>query len=165
MLERKAAESKINELKSQIQNLKSEMDKNVDNVNALEEHKKFLYSVFEKENKSWVEQQERNRELKLQKIKSDWIEFNKLHKDQFTEDDFNLTDERGGKPVKNRINQSENYMSDQYWSDQFEKRLKADLIDVPDDFYEEEILYDKPEQLMEVFKDLEDKNLAQIQKT
>jgi len=31
------------------------MDKNVDNVNALEEHKKFLYSVFEKENKSWVE--------------------------------------------------------------------------------------------------------------
>lgn len=160
MLERKAAESKINELKSQIQNLKSEMDKNVDNVNALEEHKKFLYSVFEKENKSWVEQQERNREQKLQKIKSDWIEFNKLHKDQFTEDDFNLADERGGKPVKNRINQSENYMSDQYWSDQFEKRLKADLIDVPDDFYEEEILYDKPEQLMEVFKDLEDKNLA-----
>ena len=136
------------------------MDKNVDNVNALEEHKKFLYSVFEKENKSWVEQQERNREQKLQKIKSDWIEFNKLHKDQFTEDDFNLADERGGKPVKNRINQSENYMSDQYWSDQFEKRLKADLIDVPDDFYEEEILYDKPEQLMEVFKDLEDKNLA-----
>lgn len=80
------------------------MDKNVDNVNALEEHKKFLYSVFEKENKSWVEKQERNREQKLQKIKSDWIEFNKLHKDQFTEDDFNMADERGGKPVKNRIN-------------------------------------------------------------
>ena len=105
MVERKAAESKINELKGQIQNFKSDIDKNVDALNALEEHKKFLYSIFEKEDKNWVEEQRRKRAQKLQKIKDDWIEFNKLHKDQFADDDFYLTDERGAaKPKNSRVN-------------------------------------------------------------
>ena len=117
-VERKAAETKINELKGQIQNFKSDIDKNVDSLNALEEHKSFLYTIFEKEDKNWVEEQRQKRAHKLQKIKSDWIEFNKLHKDQFDDDDFYLTDERkGGKSKNSRVNQSENYMSDQYWSD------------------------------------------------
>tara|TARA_B110000305_G_C18794347_1_gene339817 strand:+ start:230 stop:454 length:225 start_codon:yes stop_codon:yes gene_type:complete len=74
MLERKAAESKINELKGLIQGFKSDIDKNVDQLNALEEHKKFLYSIFEKEDKNWVEEQRSKREQKLQMIKRDWIE-------------------------------------------------------------------------------------------
>ena len=56
MQERKAAESKINELKAQIQNFKSDIDKNVDALNALEDHKEFLYKIFEKEDKNWVEE-------------------------------------------------------------------------------------------------------------
>lgn len=56
-------------------------------------------------------------------------------------------------------------MSDQFWSDMFEKRLKQDLIDVPDDFYEEKIMFEEADDLMVVFKDLEDKNLTKILKT
>ena len=36
-------------------------------------------------------------------------------------------------------------MSDQYWSEQFEKRLKEDLIDVPNDFYDEEVYFNDPD--------------------
>ena len=99
----------------------------------------------------------------LAKIKHDWIEYYKLHKDQFADDDFNL--EKNKPKAGNRLGQSGAYMSDQYWSDQFDQRLKDDLIDVPDDFYDEVVLYDNPEQLMDVFKDLEDQNLTKILKT
>ena len=62
MAERKAAETKINELKVKCQNFKSDIDKNKDTLLALEEHKKFLYQIFEKEDKNWVEDQRRKRE-------------------------------------------------------------------------------------------------------
>ena len=99
-------------------------------------------------------------------IKRDWIEQSKLHKDQFSDDDFDLIDGGGGgKPKNSKMSQSDNYMSDQFWSDMFEKRLKQDLIDVPDDFYEEKIMFEDADDLMVVFKDLEDKNLTKILKT
>ena len=37
-----------------------------------------------------------------------------------------------------------------------------DLVDVPDDFYEDEILYSLPEQLLERFTALEDANLKNV---
>ena len=37
-----------------------------------------------------------------------------------------------------------------------------DLIDVPDDFYEDEILYDQPKQLLDRFEALEDENLKNV---
>ena len=42
---------------------------------------------------------------------------------------------------------------------------KEDLIDVPDDFYDEDILFTDPNQLMEMFSDLEEANLDNIRKT
>lgn len=47
----------------------------------------------------------------------------------------------------------------------FEQLLKEDLIDVPDDFYEDEILYDHPDQLLDRFVSLEDANLKNVLKT
>ena len=43
--------------------------------------------------------------------------------------------------------------------------LKLDLIDVPEDFYQEELLFNEPERLMEVFTQLEEQNLQNISKT
>ena len=43
--------------------------------------------------------------------------------------------------------------------------LAEDLIDVPDDFYEDEILYTQPEQLLARFEYLEDANLKNVLKT
>jgi len=39
------------------------------------------------------------------------------------------------------------------------------LIDVPDDFFEEDILYDDPDQLFETFSYYEEANLKNIRKT
>lgn len=47
----------------------------------------------------------------------------------------------------------------------FEQLLSEDLIDVPDDFYEDEILYDDPDQLLARFEYLEDANLKNVLKT
>lgn len=65
MHERKACEAEIKYLDAQIQNLTSEIDKNLDMLNALEGHKIFMYRIFEKENHAWVEDQKRIKEDKL----------------------------------------------------------------------------------------------------
>jgi hypothetical protein len=55
--ERKNAETKIKKYEANIQGVKSEIDKNFDQLTALEEHKEFLLSIFEKDNPKWVEDQ------------------------------------------------------------------------------------------------------------
>lgn len=56
-------------------------------------------------------------------------------------------------------------MTDRDWADKFEELLHADLIDVPEDFYDEPILFDTAEQLMHIFTSLEEKNLEIIKKS
>ena len=46
----------------------------------------------------------------------------------------------------------------------FDKRLREDLIDVPEDYYEEDILFNDPKQLLDIFTQLEEKNLTIIRK-
>ena len=47
----------------------------------------------------------------------------------------------------------------------FDQLLAEDLIDVPEDFYHDEILYDHPDQLLARFEYLEDANLKNVLKT
>jgi len=47
----------------------------------------------------------------------------------------------------------------------FYELLKEDFVDVDKDFYEEDILYKDPQQLMDNFSYLEDQNLKNIKKT
>lgn len=58
-------------------------------------------------------------------------------------------------------------MTDQDWSNIFEERYEADLIDVNDDHYDEKILFDPEDadQLMQIFTSLEEKNLEIIKKS
>lgn len=51
------------------------------------------------------------------------------------------------------------------WEREFDLRLKFELIDLPEGFYEEEMLFDEPEKLMDVFTHLEEQNLSSISKT
>ena len=44
-------------------------------------------------------------------------------------------------------------------------QLANDDIDVPDDFYNEQILFTKPEELMNIFEELQEINLDRIQKS
>lgn len=85
--ERKAAEAKIKKFDTDIQQAKSEIDKNIDVLNALEDHKNFLFKIFENENKKWVEDQQNQKKQKLAKRKKEWIEMAKIQKDMMDDDD------------------------------------------------------------------------------
>lgn len=56
MIEKKNADGKIRALDQRIQNVRSEIEKTLDNVNAIKEHKKFLFKIFMKEDPKWVEE-------------------------------------------------------------------------------------------------------------
>lgn len=47
-------------------------------------------------------------------------------------------------------------MSKSDWESRFYMLLRLDLIDVPSDFYQEELLFNEPERLMDVFTQLEE---------
>ena len=79
--ERKTAEARIKKFDTEIQQAKSEIDKNIDVLNALEDHKNFLFKIFENENKKWVEDQQNQKKQKLAKRKREWVEMAKLQKD------------------------------------------------------------------------------------
>ena len=79
--ERKTAEARIKKFDTEIQQAKSEIDKNIDVLNALEDHKNFLFKIFENENKKWVEDQQNQKKHKLAKRKREWVEMAKLQKD------------------------------------------------------------------------------------
>ena len=51
MVDRKSSENTIKKLEAKIQQVKSDIDKNVDLLSGYEDHKSFLFSIFEKENK------------------------------------------------------------------------------------------------------------------
>lgn len=63
------------------------------------------------------------------------------------------------RPAKNQQRQD---FTDDKWELIFDQLLEEDKIDVPADFYDEEVLFDDPEQLIEIFAGLEEQNLKKI---
>lgn len=55
-------------------------------------------------------------------------------------------------------------ISDADWEQRFNDLLEQDLIDVPEDYYDEKILFSEPDELMEIFQSLEERNLEIIKK-
>ena len=47
-------------------------------------------------------------------------------------------------------------MTEKDWEKRFYDLLKIDLIELPEGFYEEQMLFEEPERLMDVFTQLED---------
>ena len=62
-----------------------------------------------------------------------------------------------------RNNQRQDF-SDEKWELIFDQLLEEDKIDVPADFYDEQILFTKPEEMIEIFESLEEHNLGKIKK-
>ena len=65
---------------------------------------------------------------------------------------------------KGKGNTDKKQISDADLEKIFDKRLREDLIDVPEDYYEEDILFNDPKQLLDIFTQLEEKNLTIIRK-
>lgn len=111
-------------------------------LNVLEDHKKFMFNIFKKENASWAEDILRRKEQKLAKIKREWIENYRHNRIVINEEDLPLEyqrsmDAKGKKEVKPRSAGDAEAL--------FDKLMAEDKIDVPQDFYEEEILFDEPQ--------------------
>lgn len=53
-------------------------------------------------------------------------------------------------------------MTDKDWSDKFEMLFREDLIDLPKDFFSEILYYNNPDDLNNIFSELEEKNLYLI---
>lgn len=53
-------------------------------------------------------------------------------------------------------------MTQKDWEDKFEMLFKQDLIDVPNDFFDEEPYFSDPNELNNIFTELEEKNLFLI---
>jgi hypothetical protein len=56
-------------------------------------------------------------------------------------------------------------MTEQEWIAKFEEHLNADRVDVGEDFFEEDILFDDPEQLSDIYAYLEEINLKRIRES
>ena len=52
--------------------------------------------------------------------------------------------------------QQQKRLDDSDWGLIFDNFLEHDKIDVPEDFYDEDVLFDEPDQLMELFTYLEE---------
>ena len=48
------------------------------------------------------------------------------------------------------------------WEQRFEQLMKLSLVDVPDDYYRDELFFTDPEELMMIFSKLEEDNLSKI---
>ena len=182
---RRAAESQINALDLQISNKKSEIDKNEDMLKALQDHKDFLFGIFQSVNPKWVQEQEEIRRRKKSHIKEEWTAEAKRNPERFLDDDQFLsefskpqdagaTSQAGSKldatvtslgRGKRGLRLGPKDMTDEDWGNKFEEWLAAELIDVPEDYYEEPQLFEDPDQLMSIFTSLEEKNLEIIKKS
>lgn len=56
-------------------------------------------------------------------------------------------------------------ISEREWESLFQKYLDDDRVEVPEDYYDEDILYDDTEQLMDIYSFLEEQNLKRIRES
>jgi len=136
-------------------------------LNALEGHKQFLFGIFKRENPAWVEKLEAERERKLTKIRNKWLETVKytglLEDDEFSETVTKTFDGKSAaSPGKKRAAGDKKQYNDEELVKIFNERLSNDQIDVPSDFYNEEVLFKEAEELMSLYSYLEDGNRKQI---
>lgn len=154
-------------------------------LRALQDHKDFLFGIFQSVDPKWVLEQEERRRRKKSEIKAEWVAHARRNPEQFLDDDQFLSEfskpadggqtshggskldatvtslsrgRRGAKPGPKE-------MTDEDWANKFEELLDADLIDVPEDYYDEPIRFDDADQLMQIFTSLEEKNLEIIKKS
>ena len=88
---------------------------------------------------------------------------------EFSKPDATATSQSGSigetRKTKKGLPVSQKHMSDADWEAKFFDLLDKDLIDVPEDYYDEKILFEEPEQLMEIFHNIEERNLEIIKKS
>lgn len=125
-----------------------------------------MFKIFERENPQWVEKLKHERERKLTKIRNKWLETYKytniLEEDEFSDLSKPVDGRSGASPQRRRPGDPKRQYTDEELIEIFNKKLENDQIDVPQDFYDEEVLFKDPEELMILYSYLEDGNRKQI---
>ena len=85
---RKQKEANIKKQEHKIQNLASEIEKNIDALSALDNHKKFLFGIFQQKNREWADNILRIQQEKRDKIKKEWIYEKRQQKGSIIEEDY-----------------------------------------------------------------------------
>lgn len=134
-MERKRKEDELKEIDSQIQNFSSEFQKHKDTLENLDKHKNFLINLSDTD---FIEKQEKMKQQKAKAL------FDKFMKDNL--DRSKLNDQKEVERV----------------TKEFQDKLDNFLVDVPIDFYHEEIQFKDPEEISEKFAELETSNLFLI---
>lgn len=123
-----------------------------------------------------MQEQEESRQVKRDAIKKQWIEYHRHNRDEdyliFRDDDDLYTSvpqatlasqkqdqARGMKKGQGAQPLRKENMTLQDWDHKFEELIAKDLIDMPEDFYNEELKFQDPNELKDIFTLLEEKNL------
>lgn len=182
---RKDKEEKLKNIEAEITALNYQSSKNnQDTLETLEGHKRFLEELSDQE---FIKRKYDKQRHKIEELKSKWI---KSHKDSTFEDHIIFAEEIEAQQIqaldgkrRDARRQQEglqkgNYdsigkrdgefkfqrpdMTDADWENKFQYCLDNFLIDVPPEFYYEEIQFTDPDQISEKFAELEEKNLFLI---
>ena len=140
--ENKKLDSKIKELQQQISTISAEQSRNLDIIEALEKYKKFLEALTPQD---WL-QQKNQREQAHEMMRVRWVE--KELRMEMAE--AGPLSPEGEKAMRERL------------EGRFEELVASGAIQSTTDD-QKEIYFDKPEELMTLFKDLEDKSLFLIE--
>ena len=177
-VEKQKKDEEIKKLDAQIQQEKSEIEKNKDALIEQATYQSFVLGLkpqFQIERLAKMKQ-------KKEKLKREWIE--KYKKDRsmdhiiFQDDEeihdqikmqFGFLKEQPEKPTigatrdrRGQQRDDRDRVTDAEWGKRFEDLLSLHLIDVPDDYYDDDRAFNDPDELNTIFNELEEKNLFNI---
>ena len=178
--EKLAKEDKIKQLDQKIAQAKSEIEKHKETLESLESDQKFLLDLSPE---AFRVKRAEDEARKFLTVKQAWIKRHKqdpqLDYDIVYKDDeeiheqvrarFSFMNQPGGGGAadakrKNMKDWSQMHaqITDEEWDFRFKQLLKLSLIDVPDDFYRDDLYFENPDDLKEIFQRLEDDSLKMI---
>ena len=175
--EKSKKEDEIKKLDAQIQQEKSEIEKNKDALLDSRVIQNFVLSLkpqFEKEKNEKMAR-------KMAQLKASWIERYKKDRSQdhiIFQDDEEIHDQvkmkfaylkekeqntvAGARDRRSQRIDERDRVTDEEWGERFQDLLEAHLIDVPDNFYDEVQAFNDPDELNTIFNELEEQNLFNI---
>ena len=167
--------------------MKAEIERNKDALTENNKYKDFLLSLIPDEFKK---QRQDDIRIKRDKLRREWIKQVKKDKSQdhiiFQDDEeihenikasFSFMKEAnatqtGGYGSKDRKNQTQKderaSITDAEWERRFDELMSLHLVDVPEDYYDDELFFKSPGELDSIFNKLEEENLfsiSQLQET
>lgn len=177
---RQEREEALKKVDMEIQQVRSDIEKHKDALNDLQMNQRFILELSPLE---FRQQREARVKQKKEKALKEWLakirgidmteeqmhivfsEDEEIHdniKIESIDDSNQLTVKKGKQDEKRKTKRSKDNVSDQWLAQRFEQLLRLDLIELPDDYYEDKLFFDDTNALDQKFTQLEEDNLFYI---